>query len=450
MTVVTVTPSVTGSSNTTASSYTSTYQHIVVSGSAYERGYQHGVQAASKVIFNINYYNVRSSDMPPADVRTFYIEQVYLPAITQYWQEGLEEMQGIADGAGVELADVVLLNSRYDLSRVARQMAKDKIADDNKFPSEVGASITAGVDVVIPPLPRVFIAQNWDMSAWLLENDTIIILESHDPEGDDVVRPRKVITLTEAGQLARSGMNSTGLALCANSLWSSQDLGSLHIQEKNVGAVAKVSKPIKQKPYLPISLSRRMFLGCGIMSAGLRSLYNAPYHMSSNIVIGSRDGLAMDLEMTPKQHFILYPSVVAQSKGYRTEMVTHANHFVSPAFVSRDHIHCTYGGGSSLFRDIRLRTLLEIRAEQKLQLFTDMENALLGVEDLKAAFSDHASYPNSLCEHQTQENRRKNGFYGQPERSTVTVACVVYDVANQEMHVCKGNPCIGRWVTYTL
>jgi isopenicillin-N N-acyltransferase-like protein len=46
------------------------------------------------------------------------IRNVYIPAIKACYPSGLDEMQGIADGAEVSLESVVLLNARYDLARL--------------------------------------------------------------------------------------------------------------------------------------------------------------------------------------------------------------------------------------------------------------------------------------------------------------------------------------------
>jgi hypothetical protein len=77
----------------------------------------HGLQARQNIQTNIQRYSA-SSSLPSPDVCACYIQEVYLPAIQTHYVEGLEEMRGIADGAEVPLSDIILLNARYDLSRV--------------------------------------------------------------------------------------------------------------------------------------------------------------------------------------------------------------------------------------------------------------------------------------------------------------------------------------------
>ncbi|KAH6682062.1 peptidase C45 acyl-coenzyme A:6-aminopenicillanic acid acyl-transferase [Halenospora varia] len=399
------------------------YEHIVVSGNAYERGFQHGTKAGAKVRFNVDTYR-HSASLPSADICSYYINDVYLPVISDKYPEGIEEMKGIADGANVGLSDIVLLNSRYDLSRITRQAAKDANEDLGECTS-MGIMIDPEEGETGPG--QMFIAQNWDMSPWMLDNDTIIILEAVDPAADNKTKPRTVITLTEAGQLARSGMNSMGMSVCANSLWSSAD-SYPHKENKS-----------EKHHFMPMSMARRMFLSCPTMATGLRSIYSMPYHMSNNLVFGSSSGIVVNLELTPKQHFASYPTPLTPATHSGISLITHANHFTSAAALANSNLHCTYSGGSSLFRDIRLRYLLELKAKPA------GKNKRIGIEELKKAFSDHASYPNSLCEHRPDKASPEGA-----DRVTMTVANVIYDITNREMHVCKGNPCCGIWDVFKI
>lgn len=353
------------------------YEHIVVSGNPFGRGQEHGSKAKDKIRISIAQYKA-SSSLPPPSVIARYIHDIYLPAILSMFPEGLEEMKGIAQGAEVELDDIILLNARYDLSRVK----------DGTIPQEFVGECTS---IAYIDDSNVFIAQNWDMSQWLYDLNTIIVLESHDSDGS------VIISLTEAGQLARSGMNSSGLGLCANSLWSVED-----------------SLPVTDAK-LPFTLVRRMFLECRNFAGGIKTLCTFPRHVSGNIMIGSACGLAMDLEITPSKSTPLHPS---------PSLITHANHFVGPG-------DDTYPGGSSLFRDRRLFALLRGKVD---------------IQRLKKAFADHAGFPRSLCEHADKGKEK----YGAASSNTMTVASVIYDLKKLEMHLCKGNPCCGTWETLSI
>lgn len=448
------------------------YQHVVVSGTPWERGYSHGTQARSKIQTNVNRYKV-SSSLPPREACVRYINDSYLPAIETLFPDGLEEMKGIASGAMVGLLDVLLLNARYDLARLTGH--------------KVGECTSMAY---LSPDGSAIVAQNWDMSAWLHDLDTIIVLESHmnhtnEPDPATPSGPRRIIALTEAGQLARSGMNSRSLGLCANSLWSTED-------------------GIPSRPCLPHSLARSMYLHCPNFAAGLKTLSTFPRHVSGNLMVASLD-LAIDIELTPSRKYILYPEAVDLGHGPDNDhiLITHANHYNHPAMI---HAHTsgpvdTYPGGSSLFRDKRLAQLLKSSPalsqiqDQEIQIATakgfsppvtpptedhnarrietveqlrlsppeqpeigfktcsvsqQISQHTLTVKDLKTAFSDHASYPRSICEH-AEKGVERYGAASSGDK-TMTVACVIYDLRKGEMHVSTGNPCQGErpWMKFAI
>ncbi|CZR62694.1 uncharacterized protein PAC_12591 [Phialocephala subalpina] len=399
------------------------YQHVVVSGSPYERGTMHGKQAIEKIRTNIQRYkHSASSTLPNSDICATFIRNVYLPAIEKDFVAGLEEMRGIADGAEVDLSDIILLNARYDLARL-QGTSKVGECTSMAYLQDRGAE-----------MDEVYVAQNWDMSSWLYDEDTIIVLESHNPAADNESSPSTIIALTEAGQLARSGMNSCGLGLCANSLWSNED--------------ASLEQPISEsKPVLPFTLARRMFLECGNFAAGLKAVCSFPRHVSGNVIVGTREGVAIDVELTPSSYFTLSPQVPLSLPGSSTSTIlTHANHFVSPAMQSRPDILDTYTGGSSLFRDRRLLGLVSKDLAIDEPPIVESPRDARTIDSIKRAFADHAGFPRSLCEHEDKGEQK----YGAVTGNTMTVASVIYDLQKLEMHICKGNPCCGTWITYRI
>ena len=400
------------------------YQHVVVTGTQFERGRMHGMQTADKIRTNIQRYR-ESASLPPSDICSRYIQDIYLPAIEMYFQEGLEEMRGIAEGAGVQLADIILLNARYDLSRVRTGSDAQTFVGECTSMAYIHESLTEGEN-----RSSVYVAQNWDMSSWLHDLDTIIVLEIRNSEGDDIGTPATIITLTEAGQLARSGMTSAGVALCANSLWSNEDA---------------ITQPVSstQTTFLPFTLARRMFLECGNIAAGLKILCSFPRNVSGNVIVASSSGIAVDLEISPSSHFTLYPKTMPVRSMSYSSLLTHANHYVSPVMQSSSDIHDTYPGGSSLFRDVRLKSILE---KEAFVSKSKSHGGEIGIPAIRRAFADHAGYPRSLCEHADKGDQK----YGKTTGDTMTVASVIYDLKNLQMHVCKGNPCGGSWKVYNI
>lgn len=374
------------------------YQYVTVSGTSFERGFQHGDQVGAKIRFNIEKYKI-APYMPSQEVMDRYIKQVYLPALESCYPRGLEEMKGIAEGAKVDLSEIIMLNARYDLLCVAGAQAKEctTMALINQF--EDGRE-------------EAYVAQNWDLFEWLYQNDTIIVLHSNDPSADNVQTPRSVIALTEAGQSGRNGMNSLGMAVCGSSLWSSEDYF-----DPSFG------------PCLPQGMLSRIFLDRGTISEAVKVLKQAPRHTSNNLMLGSRSGIAFDFEITPKNIFAVHPQQISTEFG-ATRLVTHANHFTSSTVLGGGSVKDTYQGASSLYRDVRLYQRLEQQVRSK--------SGAIGVEGIKKAFTDHAGHPESICEHSSNNS------------SSVTLGCIIYDLTRLEMHIATGNPCQGRWDVYKL
>lgn len=458
---------------------TTHYQHIVVSGTPYERGYSHGLQAQNKILTNIKRYK-SSPSLGSHELCLKLINESYIPATQELFPDGFEEMKGIACGAGVEIEDIVLLNARYDLARLTGH--------------KVGECTSMSY---IGPGGSAIVAQNWDMAAWLHDLNTIIVLESHLTTTDSSSQassipaaPKVIISLTEAGQLARSGMNSLGLALCANSLWCNED------------------QP-PTRPCLPFTLARAMYLNCPNFAAGLKTLSTFPRHVSGNIMVGSLD-LLMDLELTPSRTFTVHPEVqIFEQTDVDNDshlLLTHANHYQHQVInsVASSITYDKYPGGSSLFRDRRLSQLLQARLRQRVKqrasarsqttdepvspavhkkdilpaitppeeaqnrelppingeslfikpqsesIFPADQVTSLSVSSLKSAFADHASFPRSICEHHDKGVQKYGAasFGG----STMTVASVIYDLRRGEMHVSTGNPCQGEscWKRYSI
>lgn len=281
---------------------------------------------------------------------------MYLPGIEKYFPEALPELQGIADGAGVSLNEVMFLNARYDLARVrgsairpcppkpeasslatavnnladSHQPAATSLYKDWKFLNkqcddapavngepadieELQECTSAGFLAESMANGDVVLSQNWDMSANVYLKDTAVYLEIHpDPSEDLPV----MFVMTEAGQLGRSGFNAAGLGVCASSLMSTEDYFPLDLT---------LQPGIAQEPLLPMSLVRRQFLHNTNFANALVNIKNAPRHLSNSLIVGTADNFVMGIEVTPSTVHLKYPSGT-------DNFVVASNHFSSDAF----------------------------------------------------------------------------------------------------------------------
>jgi isopenicillin-N N-acyltransferase like protein len=122
-----------------------------------------------------------------------------LAAVRDWWSDGAQEIEGIAEGAGLEPAAVAVLNSRTEILAAARSVA-----------SECSAVVLLG-----PTGQKPVAVQTWD---WHEEfADSWLVWTIRHPDG------RMVRTLTEYGVLGKIGVNSQGVGLLLNILHHESD-----------------------------------------------------------------------------------------------------------------------------------------------------------------------------------------------------------------------------------
>ena len=356
--------------------------HVCVSGSPRERGRQYG-QAASGAIGEslaayealFRYYS--NIDWTEARRRA----QGFMDAIEAYGSRYLEEMEGIAEGAGCDFEDILALNVRSEL-RYAGPVSD--LAPSGAHLQETERGECTAV-VALPSATtdgHTLLAQNWD---WKIHaRVTNLLLEVQQAEGPDFV------TLVEAGLLAKAGMNDHGLGLVTNTLVSSLDRG---------------------KPGVPYHVVLRSILDCENISEALGRVLAASRSSSANYLLASSDGLAVNLEC-----------LQGDSAGVLAEpphdgLFTHANHFRRIPASARDLGIVLIP--DSFFRQERIDELLRERP--------------VSVPLLQKALRDHTNHPDGICAHEHEDE--------QEFLRSATIASLIMDLSAAKMWVSDGNPC---------
>src|SRR5215472_3131975 len=215
----------------------SEYPHVRVAGAAEQRGRQYGEQARDRVHRSVSAYREVFASMAGWDWETVRGEAArYEAPIASFGPGYLAEMRGIAHGAGLDFLDVLAINVRTEVMFAAKARQAAAAAG----PGECSAF------AVVPAPGRTgptLVGQNWD---WLPHAaDTVVVLEARQDDAPDFV------TVVEAGLLAKTGMNSSGLGLVTNALVTSADTGS---------------------PGLPYHVMLRSILDCETVSDALAAL----------------------------------------------------------------------------------------------------------------------------------------------------------------------------------
>ena len=194
---------------------------IEVSGSARERGQQHGREAKARIARSIATY-ARLFAYCGIDWRGAQrLGAGYRDVIAGLDPALLAEIEGIASGSGRNVDEILALNARTEILppsypgephpdqlRIAAANVKSGVPDWGECTAvavKPGESTTG----------TTLLAQNWD---WLgAQRAALVLLRVRGAAGV------ACLTLTEAGMLAKIGLNSRGFGVCLNILRSSDD-----------------------------------------------------------------------------------------------------------------------------------------------------------------------------------------------------------------------------------
>ena len=349
---------------------------IDVSGGAYERGRVHGEHARDRVGRSLANYAKLFAFNGMAWEEAQRRSAGFRDAIGAFDADLLEEMEGIARGAGRPFSEILALNARTEL-----------------LPPSFLTGADAGECTAIAVAPaasvsgETLLAQNWD---WVgSQRAAMIVLRVR--EGADPA----CLTLTEAGMLAKIGLNARGLGVCLNILRSVFDRAGDGVGDDAGGGV-------------PVHVLLRALLKCGSVADAIARAAKLSFGGSSNILMADRGGECASLEFAPRG-----------MRMVRADGATlcHTNHF----------LHAEAAGWqasqvpnlSSVPRLERARQLAASRAKH-------------GIEDLKRLLRDESAGLLSIC--------RKPDASLPPEAQIESVASVIMQLERGVMHVAPDVP----------
>ena len=360
-----------------------------VAGTPYERGRQYGAQARAQVHLSVQAYQrvfayYAGWDWPAVRRAAAAFEA----PIAAFRPAYLDEMRGIAEGAGLDLADVLAINVRTEVmfAAKARQAPLAARAATGQAPlaPQIPAECSAFAVVPAPGArqPTMLLGQNWD---WLLHSaQTLVVLEVRQDDGPDFV------TVVEAGLLAKAGLNAAGLGLVTNALVTDADTGT---------------------PGLPYHVLLRAILDCATVTQALEVLQAGMRSSSANYLIAHASGAALDVEAAPGDFTGLYPQFPDQG------LLLHTNHFLSPRLSAAQDVSL-WAMPSSAVRLQRLRAGAVGAAT---------------LDDFRVLLADHADYPHSICSHPDPDDH--------PLEQGATIASLLMDLTAGRLWLASGNPC---------
>jgi isopenicillin-N N-acyltransferase-like protein len=356
------------------------FPELVASGHPGDLGMAQGKAFASQIDFNLRFYKKWLSQSGKIPIhRLFELTQGFYDIIQSHFPDLLEEIEGIAIGSRLKLLEILMINARTDLYALGeRELHKDKI------PACTALALLGKRGST----DQLALGQNWDWDTTMAKSPVVLRLKPKNYPA--------MVTLTEAGMLAKIGFNQYRLGVCLNFLSHQSDGQPGHFG-------------------IPIHLLLRVVLKADSIETAIKITQSAPRCASANFLMAQfRDQkpIIRDLELTPKTSAILEPS------GHH---LVHTNHFLDPSLARG----CTSGRGpSTMNRYTRARKQAKQLENVEPDPVKRMQKILVSRQGLP--------YPIS----------RK----GNPDPSDTTLAGIIMDLTRNHLILTVGPPHENPWI----
>ena len=357
--------------------------HFTFSGTTYEQGLAHGEALQESIGKNIEiYFNRFENEAGINKNELLENTGIYLNVLREQSPEYVNGMNGIAKSSNLNLLEIAMLNLRYELlyHALGKLLQSDAVDGCTSF-------------AILPEASQnnhLLMGQNWD---WIPDVECVLTTGI---DTDGLQR----MAFTEAGIFGgKPGMNSGGVGLAVNGMYSTSDDWSLF-----------------QKPF---HLRCYEVLRSPNMNEALNVLAGTPRSCTANFILGHEPKRALDIELAPDSLRLIDP---------KNGVLAHANHLVDPkeAGVSeplnpRRHL--------SEFRHKRMEELLN---EQK----------PLNVAGIQEILKDHEHQPQSLCRHRDDTLP--------DSQHTITKTAMIMDLEERKMWLTDGQPCKAQFKEFSL
>jgi isopenicillin-N N-acyltransferase-like protein len=362
-----------------------TIPFLKLTGSHYAQGRLHGAELAGPIRQNLAMYRQRleTECRLPWDEAHDRAES-YLEVLEAEAPEYAAAMQGIADGADTDIADIAVLNVRYELlyDRFGKTAIEDAAAGgDGREPGEADGCTAFAVHPRNNPDGHLLVGQNWD---WIPETQVALV---HTVEPDGV----EIVAFTEAGIAGgKCGINSLGIGLAINGIMTVGDDWSA------------MRKPFHVRCWEILRAHR--------FDDAVAAVLESPRSVAANFLIVGEPDAGIDIEAAPDVH--------AEHPWYENGTLAHTNHFLDPdalgiAEPPLDRRENTY---------LRYSRVTALMAEQR----------PLSAAKMREIMSDTTGRPNCI-------SRIPDDSVPEDERYS-TIISLVFDVTARKLWVAPGPP----------
>ena len=262
----------------------SQFPHHRLQGTPREVGRQHGEALRSMIRAHLELIytqGAQRSNLAPETGRRWAL--AFGPMIGEAAPHFLEEIEGVAEGAGIERAEALLLQVRQEVAHVARFGAVD--LECTSF-AVSGPYTRAGT---------TFAGQNADLAGGIEAFSAVLTFA--------VTGKPAVMMLVPAGQISYLGISSEGLSADANFLRSAG-----------------------WRTGFPRYLLTRFAIEQPTLKAAVDAALTPRRASSRNLLLADRTGAMVDIETTAQEHGL----------AWGNGCLVHANHHVLPGMAGHE------------------------------------------------------------------------------------------------------------------
>lgn len=234
---------------------------------------------------------------------------------------------------------------------------------------------------------HVLVAHNED---WLPDDEQDVYLVHATPDDEP-----PFLAMTYGSLLANIGFNAAGIAQCCDSVY-----------------------PTDSRIGIPRVVVSRAVLGARTVAEAIRMALVPQRAAGYNHLIVHESGELFSVEVSARRFAILYGE---------DGMIVHTNHYLDSKMQAiedePDELIST-----------RLRYFRALRLVKRTPAHT--------IKTLQTVQRDHLNYPNSICNHYTDQIT--------PIDRENTICALIIDLTARAMHISWGNPCNNQYHTYYL
>jgi isopenicillin-N N-acyltransferase-like protein len=234
---------------------------------------------------------------------------------------------------------------------------------------------------------HVLVAHNED---WLPDDEGDVFVVHATPNDEP-----PFLAMTYGALLANIGFNAAGIAQCCDSVY-----------------------PTDSRIGIPRVIVSRAVLGARTLADAVRLVLVPQRAAGYNHLLVHESGELYSVEVSARRFGILYGD-----EGY----LVHTNHYLDPGMQAIEN-------EPDELISTRLRYFRAMRLLKRTPLHS--------VKTLQAIQRDHLNFPNSICNHCTEDTI--------PLDREKTINALIIDLTAGAMHIAWGNPCEAQYHTYYL